>query len=836
MIKKSKQNIGLRDFASRALFLDSTENADYTFQVYDFPNRFYLGKNSFKILANTEFLANDAPILIDIEDKAGNPIFYEVTTLINRDRSRTIVVYIYEDIPIGNCTIYIASKVKKNPLTNESLPLDDLDSPNVIWKKEVLISTSQVSSEPIVFSNPPIIYFKERLEQKRIFQGTGSRFSTLTNRGSSDISLLPGNTSFELGVYRGIRDIDLSANLLEVIPTFESGLGRVVSPIRIPQYIPGSILKSRLFPFTSSMEGGTLVVRNIDISSSAPSFIANSLPAPDYSASIIRIINNSTAEVYPPFNYNTTYAQDGVLRTLSFNSFNGETNFTASWMNPLSASLGPTQSFLQIEMQNIQPTAGNVNSVRIRYKEVGGFGSYYDLGKYEIGKQELLIDAASVEFLQSGISTKRIGFPSPGDDVGNWWKINAVNVASPTIAQSDRAIQNSIIISHAGIPDSSSYLELSLASAYEIPVVKDSQYNLKFLASSTTSGSFSVPQIDIYVSGSEILTENVINVRNRLEEVSTAGSYLGSMRMQSGSFSEFQCNFVVLEEDKRISPIIVVRDGRWAVGQISLESKQERGFTPNQAKLNIPLPVLPAGQELLFEVQYLNDKDEPSELVQRFSGLYFRGSDPEGAQSISDLFDENLEYRDSGSWNRLILKNPGEFQLSYTSSDGESSTIQYITQSQFSTIGAGFTDIRFPIFRDNINNSSYTGSSSVVGLNFHVETVVFGKTGSFNSVLDSNVWSSTIQGRAIVTNFDNSGQPLLFNSIAFSGSGERSLGTFGSGSVNPKKNLDSWYNVNFTLVSGDTLRIRHRLAPTASFPWDFYLTSTCRVNKFDYRI
>lgn len=837
MIKKSRQLIGLSSFISTVDFIDSTENAEYTFQVYDFPDRFYLGKNSFKILANTEFLANDAPILIDVEDKAGNSIYYEITNVINRDRSRTIVVYIYDDVPIGNCTIFIASRFKKNPSTGDLLELEDLDSPNVLWKKEVLVSTSQVSSEPIIFSNPPVIFFKERLEQKRIFQGTGSRFAELPNRGSSEISLISRNTSYELMQNREIKDIDLASNLLDVIPTFSDGLGKVTSPIRIPEYLQGSILKSKLFPFTSSMEGGRILVRNIDISSSAPANIANTLTAPDYSASIIRIINESTAEVYPPFNYNTTYVQDGALRTLSFNSFQGETNFTASWLNNVSASLGPTQSFLQVELQNLQPTSGNVHSIRVRYKEAGGFGSFVDLGKYEIGPQELLVDSDQIQFDSTGVSLKKIGKPESDDVIDSYWKLTPFNVTSETLGISDRAIQHGITISHAGVPNSGSYVEMAVQPEFVIPVVIDTEYKLSFLASAITSGSFSVPQIDVYISGSGIRTDSVLNLRNTLPEIPTIPySYIGSIRMQSGSFSEFSSNFIITEVDKEISPIFIIRDGRWSIGQISLQSVNERGFTPNQAKLNIPLPILPAGQELLFEIQYLNEKDEPAELIQKFSGLYFQGSDPDGPQSISDIFDENVEYRDSGSWNRLILKGPGEFQLSYTSSIGESSQIYYVTQSQSTHLGAGFNDIRFPIFRDNINNSLYTGSSHLMGLNFQVETVIFGKTGSAASPLDTNVWSSTIQGRAIVSSFDNSGAPLLFNYIAFSGSGERSMGTYGSGSVNPKKVLDSWYNITSVFVSGDSLRIRHGLSPTSSFAWDFYYTSTCKVNKFDYRI
>jgi hypothetical protein len=179
-------------------YIDGTETASYTFQVYDFPDRLYLGKNSFKILANSNYLLNNAPILIDIEDSNGNPVYYEITNLINRDRSRTIVIFIYDDTPIGKCTIYIASRLKRSTLNGDAIPSDNDTAINVMWKKEILVSTSQITSEPIIFSNPPIIQFSERLEPRRYFSGTGSRYNVRENRGSGTITL--GGTAQNLFV------------------------------------------------------------------------------------------------------------------------------------------------------------------------------------------------------------------------------------------------------------------------------------------------------------------------------------------------------------------------------------------------------------------------------------------------------------------------------------------------------------------------------------------------------------------------------------------------------------------------------------------------------------
>jgi hypothetical protein len=102
----------------------------------------------------------------------------------------------------------------------------------------------------------------------------------------------------------------------------ESGIGTVRSPIRIPSYTGGgSIIKTRIFPLSSSMEGGEFVFKNIDVSSSSPPELASLISTTNYSASIVRVINETTAELYPPFNYNVI-----ICTRCEFNKFSTKNN------------------------------------------------------------------------------------------------------------------------------------------------------------------------------------------------------------------------------------------------------------------------------------------------------------------------------------------------------------------------------------------------------------------------------------------------------------------------------------------------------------------------------
>ena len=824
MIKKERQLYGLRQFSLDSPFIDGTEDATYTFQVYDFPNKFYLGKNSFKILANSSYLENGAQIIIDIEDAAGNPIYYEFSQIINRDRSRTVVVFIYDTTPIGKATIFIASKLKLNPETGEEVVSEE--NLNVVWKREILISTSKISTEPIIYATPPSLRFTERMVRRRTFESTGSRFFQLPGRGSSFISLNGGKTSIENT--KQLQDIDIAAQTLEGLPSIQSNIGEYSGPIRMSAMESNSIIKSRLYPFTSSMEGGEIVIREIAISSSAPPSIANTLPTVTYSASIIKVINADTIEVYPPFNYNTTYVLDGVLRTYNQRNFSNASNFTASWFNPLSASLGASKSFLELELRDLSPAVGSSEYISIRYKEVGGFGDYHDLGIFEIKPRNLLVDSASIQFLSDGVSEKRIGFLESGDDPLQYWQTSSLGVSNIHVSQSNSALYGGFFVSHSGIFSSSYYTKLELTPPYRVPSRENSEFKLSFLAMPLNSNTTFPPQIDVYISGSKLLRD-VPRQTTSLPEVDIDGVFLGSISSKSGSYKEFISEFQTLE-NSNITPVIVLRSGNWALGSMALESNSGMGYTPNQSKIFAPLPNVPSGQEMLFEVNYLNKNYEPSELTQRISGIYFEGSQRDKIP-IGDVFDNKLEYYAGDTRNRLVIGNAGELQISLTSSYGESSTIFFIAQAIGSSDTGGNMQIRFPLYNDK-KYITYDTASQGASMIFQVDTVIFGMTGSFSNIKNSYTWGLTTQGRTTINKFDGA---LLYKYNSFSGSNNWMMGTYGSGPESPKPNLDNWAIVNTAFIDQDSLFIRYIVSSTGSGVWNYYASSTCKVVKFDYR-
>lgn len=831
MIQKTRQLLGLKNFVNTIEFIDESENADYTFQVYDFPSRFYLGKNSFKILANPDFLETGSPILIDIEDSAGNPIYHEVTSLINRDRSRTVAVNIYPDTVIGYATVYLASKLDKNPLTGETISSDSAGI-NVIWKKKVLVSTSERSAHPIIFSKSPTVVYENKPVPRQISNSTASRYTELENRALGKVSIdsrvNPSNTSAFL------EDIDLDYESIDSVPEIYGNRGVNRGPTRIPKYSSLGVLSFSNFPISESMENGRLVVRNIGLTGSSGQYYT----APDFSCSIIRVVNKNQAEIHPPFNYSVSEGSS----ILSFNGFKNQTNFTASYFFSQNMASDVTQSFLRLEFYDLEPTLGEIDSIRVRYKEAGAYGSLRDLGTYRLNPQNIFTDSSSVSVTQDGLQERRLGWLEPNEDLSALWTVSANGVSGLSTEYSDVFVRNSIRIIHDSIPSSSRYVKLEANGRMRLNAAKNTGYELSFYAApgkiqETISRT---PQLDIYISGSSVrstprASKTTLPV---LQDVENLGHYIGSIEsgVSSSKFVKFE--FEVLDQ-KAVTPIFLTRAGEWDIGQIAISPISSTGYNANHARIFVPLSGLDSDAEPIFEIEYTDRTGNRADLSQKLSGIRITGN--ESSATVQNIFGSNVSFREVGSgsvpMNRLSIGNPGQFNLYYSSSIGESSIISYITQSSFVADGFGGTivSIPFPIFRDNIDNSLYTAGSASSAVSYTIETVIYGKTGSFGSLKDTNVWASSVQGRAIISDFDNSGQPLLFNVVSLSGSGGNIFGTYGSGSVNPKKNLDSWYSINSVVSNPDSIVVRHSMIPSSSFQWNFYATSACIVKKIDIR-
>ena len=99
------------------LLEDNTPTSPNYFRMSDVPQVLTKGKNLIRISAHPTNLVDNTPILIDVRDSNGDPIYYEIPDYIEEDKSRVISIWIYHDkdddnTPNGIATITILGTSK----------------------------------------------------------------------------------------------------------------------------------------------------------------------------------------------------------------------------------------------------------------------------------------------------------------------------------------------------------------------------------------------------------------------------------------------------------------------------------------------------------------------------------------------------------------------------------------------------------------------------------------------------------------------------------------------------------------------------------------------------
>jgi len=75
----------------------------------------------------------------------------------------------------------------------------------------------------------------------------------------------------------------------------------------------------------------------------------------------------------------------------------------------------------------------------------------------------------------------------------------------------------------------------------------------------------------------------------------------------------------------RLAPAFVVRRGRWSIGDISIKSVKETGFTPDSTRIRLKVPTEYRNIPLSFKFQYVDYQGTPADLQTVFSSVTFTG-------------------------------------------------------------------------------------------------------------------------------------------------------------------------------------------------------------------
>lgn len=806
-------------------YIDTDSRSRNIFRLLEFPETFNLGKNQFKLLANNEVLVKNSRIYIDIVDANGEAIYYEISPIANKDNSRSVIVYIYPNTPAGNCTVRIASRLGIDPRSKEKIYYNDniIDEPNVLWSKVVNVSPYIASEARIKFLTDPVISYKERIEQLQVISGS-TRLTNLYAGNNDTISLISVVEPKQLNP--AWNDVEIS-DVNKSIPTqpqITSGSG-VSKNVNIPYFSGLTTIASNNFVFSSSMAGGMIYVNGIDVDYPREAINTSSFFGLSYSASIINVINDNLIEVFPAFGKSFSYnTADGSTKLFSVNRISNHSNFTASFFDSynLSASL-TTQSFLEMNAYGIEPISGIVDTVKVSYKPINSFGDFRNLGDFKVVGKNLLTDSSSISFtVFDGITEKSIGtFPNGLTDFNRYWTSGSVGEIGLVVYDRDTInlkVSDGLFIKSSVSTDPSKYIFFRPKPQYSTYVQAGTEMLLKFssfLEAATLDGKLS--QIDVYITGSEVYSD-IVSDRLYYNPVKNyaLGNHIGSITSENGVLRNTTIPFIV-RSSGNVYPVFVIRSGHWHFGKIELSARDELGFTPNQCRIYVPLDSIDKESELIFKVQYQDKVGIRSETETKLYGLYFSGSSPIQFQDIANV--------------------PSILTTGILSYSGSYQSVTYITgsESQVDNNPLTIRTMIFPVFKDDSNQTTYSGSNYAVGLSFHIDTLIYGYTGSALNPFDSYTWAGSLEGRAIVNANTNGGQPYIYNVVAVSGSSLNSIGTFGSG--DPANNLDSWYNVVSVIHGGgNQLSIRYRVITSSSFAWTINTTATCKIIKYETKI
>jgi hypothetical protein len=622
MIQLQRFGSNIAKIIPNITYKDISRTSDQYFRIYDFPDRFNVGRTSFRIKANQQNFVYGSTIYIDIVDSSGNIIYHEIVDIDSRDKTKVIVVHVYQNTAPGEVTVYIAGRIQYDSQGNfinyDKNPdsWDYINMPNLVWIGKSIVVISQQNDSEVLFVQPPVAKCIERYEY---FSTTPLNERKRTSLGTGSISIKSVTVPIQYSNTSRYQSNQIEQpNLMDLDPTGSDNF-LYSKKTSLPEYFGYNTIKTDGFQFSKDMVGGNINVKVDGI---------------EYVANIVSILDKNTAHVDLPYtNKSSTLIGDSLIK---------ESNFTASYISTnVNMTTFETESFVQIELENLEPIAGNVEKIRVSYLPYGSFGEFITAGEFQISEQNLLIDSQSLVPGKISIFEKPIGDLDDYMQYNDYWIISNLHESNITHSFSepytfDRGfgVSSSCILPTTSSEQNILY-KISLKDAYKIKSYAGSEYKLKisskinrYISDLNYMDSNKYQQIDIYISGSPIISDIIHNNKLLpLTDTKLSGSYIGSIISANGDI-QLNSNFFFKTIDSgSITPIFLVRNGiNWEFKEINLYPRNELGYSPNQAKLMVPISNFKTDTELVLKLEYLSGTNIQSDISTIIYGLKFKGS------------------------------------------------------------------------------------------------------------------------------------------------------------------------------------------------------------------
>jgi hypothetical protein len=325
----------------RVFIEDTSDNSPEYFSIVEFPEFFGDGKSLIRLKGNRDRLQENTPIQVEVLDQAGNPMYYEFSTIKNSDDTIIISVWTYSgrgdryDTAPGIGEVIIVGTVR-------DVPDEFRDVPNVRWTRKVPIDIQQLAPSKIVFK-PSVLPKGSVSASIQVIQNLPQSNGELRQ---TDVST---NVKYKKSVWGTTTSLE-----------WQSGT-----------------------TFNSEMISGSIYL-DVGNSTLFPRLTGQTQPS-TFTASIKDVDSTTILRLTSPFT-SSDGRSDGSVHTYEYSDGDA---LTANIRYFTSASTVTTQnqvSFANVTLTNVNPETGRIASVNTLIKSEGSGGDFEFVGNTKVNQ------------------------------------------------------------------------------------------------------------------------------------------------------------------------------------------------------------------------------------------------------------------------------------------------------------------------------------------------------------------------------------------------------------------------------------------------------------------
>ena len=636
-LRRKKEYLGLNSLP--VWYEDSSKESEKIFGISNVPSEFCAGKNVIKI-SGTDSLEYLTEVDIEILDSTGSPVYWEIPDYVDFAKRRSIIVWIYPETPTGLGSITLTGNLK-----NSDVPPEWQDRTNVKWHYDISIDSTSPNKDEIAFGFKPAISIEEKFKtvsrpsfeagsnipfseiltdvkyrSEKISQGPIDNVETYEDAAkkyrdsTSDKNIWTTWNENSITTDKGLKSIgNLDRNFSEA--QYYSPLVKRVNKAKLKASSGGATLTLSSDLFLPEMEGGKI---NIDLAT-----ITNGTLSPVSQKSGATLSGTQITKIVQVINSSTVRVEDTIKDSLGNALISGDIGQVTVEYTPSPTSYirsDKYQNFARVRMSDVNPVSGDIYKIKLYSRNQESQDNKFELVTDRILQPTNLLIDRDVE-----IENLEIGVLPTGSLVSSYWSASAHPNGTQPAASGVSATFDSRNIKR-GISVSSSQANSTIdtgfaklqpvsgSSIFSINTYSSSSYIFEFdVFGETIKGNFETDGVAyICLSGSSIQDRPRNNEEKKMfNDVGFKGQVLHKIsinditKTKNGKLliDDSALTFQP-DDDGTLTPIIIMKGGKWAFGELRLKPYSEAGFTPSHLEFDLPVPPTFDSTTMDFKVEF----------------------------------------------------------------------------------------------------------------------------------------------------------------------------------------------------------------------------------------